>query len=138
MDFRTILYEKLGAVLRITTNRPGVLNAQSRVMILELDRAFRMAVEDDDTRVVIVAGAGAHFSAGHDLGIGQRHHHGERRQVGKRQLQVAGRRADPCSAYTRRSSGQERTDYHSTAEDRRQRMGGPGGREAHRIAVSEL
>ena len=59
MDFRTILYEKLGVVLRITTNRPGVLNAQSRVMILELDRAFRMAVEDDDTRVVIVAGAGA-------------------------------------------------------------------------------
>jgi enoyl-CoA hydratase len=68
MEFRTILYEKLGAVLRITTNRPEVLNAQSRVMILELDRAFRMAVEDDDTRVVIVAGAGANFSAGHDLG----------------------------------------------------------------------
>jgi len=68
MDFRTILYEKLGAVLRITTNRPEVLNAQSRVMILELDQAFRMAVEDGDTRVVIVAGTGAHFSAGHDLG----------------------------------------------------------------------
>ena len=68
MDFRTILYEKLGAVLRITTNRPEVLNAQSRVMIAELDQAFRMAGEDDDTRVVIVAGAGAHFSAGHDLG----------------------------------------------------------------------
>lgn len=68
MDFRTILYEKLGAVLRITTNRPDALNAQSRVMIVELDQAFRMAVEDDETRVVIVAGAGAHFSAGHDLG----------------------------------------------------------------------
>ena len=32
MDFRTIRYEKLGAVLRITANRPEVLNAQSRVM----------------------------------------------------------------------------------------------------------
>ena len=31
MDFRTIRYEKLGAVLRITANRPEVLNAQSRV-----------------------------------------------------------------------------------------------------------
>ena len=59
MDFCTILYEKLGVVLRFTTNRPEVLNAQSSVMILELDRAFRMAAADDDTCVVIVAGAGA-------------------------------------------------------------------------------
>jgi enoyl-CoA hydratase len=68
MDFRTIRYEKLGAVVRITANRPEVLNAQSRVMILELDEAFREASADDETRVIIVAGAGAHFSAGHDLG----------------------------------------------------------------------
>ena len=68
MDFRTIRYEQLGAVVRITANRPEVLNAQSRVMILELDEAFRAASQDDATRVIIVAGAGAHFSAGHDLG----------------------------------------------------------------------
>jgi enoyl-CoA hydratase len=37
-------------------------------MILELDEAFRTASEDPDTRVIIVAGAGKHFSAGHDLG----------------------------------------------------------------------
>ena len=37
-------------------------------MILELDEAFRAASQDDATRVIIVAGAGAHFSAGHDLG----------------------------------------------------------------------
>jgi enoyl-CoA hydratase len=67
MDFRTILYKNLGAVPRITTNRPEVLNAQNRVMILERDQAFRMAVEHDDTRVVIVAGRGAHVSAAHDL-----------------------------------------------------------------------
>jgi enoyl-CoA hydratase len=45
-----------------------VLNAQSRVMIGELDEAFRAGSDDADVRVIIVAGAGAHFSAGHDLG----------------------------------------------------------------------
>jgi enoyl-CoA hydratase len=68
MSFRTLAYEKLGAVLRITASRPEVLNAQSRVMIVELDEAFRAASDDADTRVIIVAGAGQHFSAGHDLG----------------------------------------------------------------------
>src|SRR5260370_12961847 len=67
MDFRTIRYEKLGAVLRITANRPEVLNAQSRVMILELDEAFRAASEDDETRVIIVADPGARLSAGPHL-----------------------------------------------------------------------
>ena len=37
-------------------------------MIVELDEAFRTASEDEATRAIIVAGAGAHFSAGHDLG----------------------------------------------------------------------
>jgi len=68
MEFRTLTYEKLGPVLRMTANRPEVLNAQSRVMIVELDAAFRAAVEDAEIRVIIVAGAGQHFSAGHDLG----------------------------------------------------------------------
>ena len=68
MDFRTIVFEKLGAVARITANRPQVLNAQSRVMILELDAAFRMVADDAAIRAAIVAGAGAHFSSGHDLG----------------------------------------------------------------------
>src|SRR5262249_60270329 len=68
MTFRTLTYEKLGTVLRITANRPEVLNAQSRVMIVELDAAFRAAVEDAEIRVIIVAGAGGPFSAGPDLG----------------------------------------------------------------------
>lgn len=66
--FRTIRSEQLGAVLRLTTNRPHVLNAQSRVMIEELDAAFRLAAADPEVRVIVVAGAGEHFSAGHDLG----------------------------------------------------------------------
>ena len=63
MEYRTIRYEQLGAVARITANRPEVLNAQSRVMILELDEAFRAASEDDATRVIVVAGAGAVIAA---------------------------------------------------------------------------
>src|SRR4026209_1054236 len=64
MDCRTIRYEQLGSVVRITANRPEVLNSQSRVMILELDEAFRAASQDDATRVIIVAGAEGPLPAG--------------------------------------------------------------------------
>ena len=52
MSFRALVWEQLGAVVRITANRPEVLNAQSRVMIVELDEAFRRAAEDDAVRVI--------------------------------------------------------------------------------------
>jgi len=68
MAWQTLIEERFGAVLRITTNRPQVLNAQSRVLLEELDEAFERAVEDSEIRVIILAGAGKHFSAGHDLG----------------------------------------------------------------------
>ena len=68
MSYHTLKLERFDRVLRITCNRPEVLNAQSRVLIHELDQAFREAGEDDSIRVVIIAGAGKHFSAGHDLG----------------------------------------------------------------------
>lgn len=68
MTYKTLLIERFDRVLRITCNRPEVLNAQSRVLIHELDQAFREAGEDDGIHCVIVAGAGKHFSAGHDLG----------------------------------------------------------------------
>ena len=68
MTWKTLLWEELGGIVRITANRPHVLNAQSRVMIGELDEAFDRAASSPEVRVVIVAGAGKHFSAGHDLG----------------------------------------------------------------------
>ena len=71
MSYTTLLTERTGAVLKITTNRPDVLNAQSRILLEELDDAFKRAVDDDDVRVIILAGAGKHFSAGHDLGSPQ-------------------------------------------------------------------
>jgi len=69
--YSTLLTERTGPVLKITTNRPEVLNAQSRILLEELDDAFLRAVEDEAVRVIILAGAGKHFSAGHDLGSPQ-------------------------------------------------------------------
>ena len=68
MDYTTILTDQEYAVLRITMNRPEVLNAQSRLMREEYDDALARAAEDETVRVVIVAGAGEHFSSGHDIG----------------------------------------------------------------------
>ena len=48
-------------------NRPEVANAQNTTLIDELDAAFDRADADDAVRVVILAGAGKHFSSGHDL-----------------------------------------------------------------------
>jgi enoyl-CoA hydratase len=65
---RYLRIEQLDAVRRITINRPEVRNAQSRLVLEELEAAGTDAVNDDATRVIILAGAGKDFSAGHDLG----------------------------------------------------------------------
>jgi enoyl-CoA hydratase len=49
-------------------NRPRYRNAQSRLMREEMDVAFEHAVADPSIRVIVLAGAGEHFSSGHDLG----------------------------------------------------------------------
>lgn len=69
--YSTLLQGQTGAVRTITTNRPDVLNAQSRLLLEELDDAFLRAADDPEVRVIILAGAGKHFSAGHDLGSPQ-------------------------------------------------------------------
>jgi len=49
-------------------NRPKYRNAQNSAMTYALDRAFSMAGHDDDVHVIVLSGAGPHFSAGHDIG----------------------------------------------------------------------
>ncbi len=68
MAFTHLLVEKIDRIGRITLNRPRYRNAQSTILLQELDQAFEQAAADDDIKVVILAGAGEHFSAGHDLG----------------------------------------------------------------------
>jgi len=67
VGYESILYQVDGPVATITMNRPEVANAQDTRLIDEIDAAFDEADADDEVRVVILAGAGKHFSSGHDL-----------------------------------------------------------------------
>jgi len=67
-EYQHIRYETPAPkVARIVMNRPEMRNAQGNVMTYELDAAFKRACHDDDVNVIILAGAGEHFNAGHDL-----------------------------------------------------------------------
>ena len=67
MGYETLRYEIDGPVAVLTMNRPEVANAQNTALIDDLDTALDEADADDGVRVVVLAGAGKHFSSGHDL-----------------------------------------------------------------------
>lgn len=54
-------------VRRIILARPDRANAQNNALLYELDRELTAAARDEAVRVIILAGDGKHFSAGHDL-----------------------------------------------------------------------
>ncbi len=62
-----VLYEVRGHVATVTMNRPDMANAQNTALIDGIDEALDRADADDEVRVVVLAGAGKHFSSGHDL-----------------------------------------------------------------------
>ncbi|MFI6872114.1 enoyl-CoA hydratase [Streptomyces sp. NPDC050400] len=68
-------YEVRGPVAYVTMNRPEYRNAQNSAMTYALDSAFYRAADDADVKVVVLAGAGEHFSAGHDIGTPERDAH---------------------------------------------------------------
>ena len=68
MAYERILYEKIDTnIVKVTMNRPEKRNAQDHLMLEEMQDAFVRADLDEDVRVIILAGAGKDFSAGHDL-----------------------------------------------------------------------
>ena len=62
-----VLTRREGPVLHLTLNRPEVRNAMSAQMVIELRDALAQATGDGEVRVVVLRGAGGHFSAGADL-----------------------------------------------------------------------
>jgi enoyl-CoA hydratase len=66
--FDHLLYEiPLPRVARIVLNCPDVRNAQDTQLLYELNEAFDRVAQDDEISVAILAAAGPHFSAGHDM-----------------------------------------------------------------------
>lgn len=60
------------SVARVVMTRPQHRNAQGLKMTYGLDAAFKRAAHDDAVKVIILAGEGAHFSAGHDVSMTER------------------------------------------------------------------
>jgi enoyl-CoA hydratase len=63
-----VLYEVKDGIATVTMNRPTFNNAQNSQMTYALDASFRRAASDDGVKVIVLRGAGKHFSAGHDIG----------------------------------------------------------------------
>ena len=67
-EVEPVMYEQRESIALVTLNRPEVRNAQNSAMTYGLDRAFHRAAMDDSVAVIVLRGAGASFSAGHDIG----------------------------------------------------------------------
>ncbi len=67
MDFSTLVYTKNDRRVEIRINRPKRGNAFDDVTARELLKAFTMAREDEDVRLVVFTGTGKCFCAGGDV-----------------------------------------------------------------------
>lgn len=65
--FETILLARDGRLLRLTLNRPDVMNAVNLALHDELAEALWFAQGDTGSEVLLITGAGRAFSAGGDL-----------------------------------------------------------------------
>lgn len=68
MAYKHIEVEQQDRIATIWLNRPRYRNAQSRLMLDEMTDAFEKFDRDSSVKVIILAGRGEHFSAGHDIG----------------------------------------------------------------------
>jgi enoyl-CoA hydratase/carnithine racemase len=67
LEPRTLILTESGEALRVTLDRPEKRNALSLELMDELTEVLEAVAKRADVRVIVVAGAGVAFSAGHDL-----------------------------------------------------------------------
>lgn len=67
MDFQHLKIVHRDDIASVMLNRPAALNALNTRLMSEIEYAARAFLDDEQTRVVVFMGEGAHFSAGADL-----------------------------------------------------------------------
>ena len=65
--YNTIAIDKIGGVTTLTFNRPDQRNAMSPELHREMVQALDELAADDETKVLVLTGAGESFCAGQDL-----------------------------------------------------------------------
>lgn len=65
--FETVKFEREGGTTFVILNRPEQRNAMSPQLHLDMNDALDEVAADDETKVVVITGAGKAFSAGQDL-----------------------------------------------------------------------
>ncbi len=66
-DAPLVALQRTDGIVTLTMNRPAQYNALSEAMLEALQKALDEIASDETARVVILAGAGKAFCAGHDL-----------------------------------------------------------------------
>ena len=69
MSTKPVFIEKKEQIATLVLNRPEVMNAMSKSMIRDLHDAVNEIAADDGIHVVILRGAGDHFSSGADISL---------------------------------------------------------------------
>jgi len=69
MPSKHVLVQKKDKIATLVLNRPEVLNAMSEEMLRELRYAVNQIAADESVNVVVLRGAGDHFSAGADISL---------------------------------------------------------------------
>src|SRR6476646_1192592 len=67
LPYQFIITDQVGGVMKITLNRPDVLNSFTLSMSKELREALETARADKSVRAILLTGAGRGFCAGQDL-----------------------------------------------------------------------
>lgn len=68
-EYQAFKVEIADAIAHVQINRPHKLNAMNAPFWAEIIAIFQALDEDDSVRVVVLSGAGEHFSAGIDLAL---------------------------------------------------------------------